>query len=746
MFPYQQLNQTSPLLAIFGSEDPSQSFLALLDVSTRKWVANATKVNPPKRNSGLVAIGNPIDGKIYIRGGYQSDLCNTMDVYDPKTDTLTPIPIPQPSTGGDIATGGVGVNSSQWYGAVWSDRRNSILYFGGRLGSAAYVPPVIYEYIPATNTWQFLSTTGTGPSGREDPCVAIDEANDNLVVYGGQVTEGLLGDIYVLNLNTLEWKRGPSSSDGRVGMACTIHDDGFLVWGGAKDTFLLNIYSSEPGVFNLSTQLWTSTYKMTTPPELIPPVETPKRSTLGLVLGLTMGGIAVGAVGAGMLLYKREKKKSDKSGQRLKRIVEKSPSVAVPSETSGNGPGPVSGYTNNKVHEEPSLPLEAHHRHRRNPSSGLEKKKSHVHFTREYDSSLGSTEDERNESREWGDGASRRKTGRRKKDLGMSIGHKIEMPMGPDNTYVQEHEHDHVYYDNKMEDPTFRAPSNMEESLAIVSIYGPSSFYALPSSITTNQPSLPVYTLKVSLEEPDFEYDPTAHLTNANTSTTTGPHITSNKKELELRIYFPEGYPETNSSPPVHEIVSIYYGTLRLTSAMIQEIDQGLEECFVPGEVVVFAWIEWLRSYLEQLELEGASEDEEDEDEDEEEEHGEEGAKELSDYFQGDTDPSAMMSTLSLSSPSNTTTNSPKLSTVPGVFKIQTGAPIVDRKSVFVAHLAPITQAGEVPWMIQQLKQENKKVVKATHNIMAFRVENENGTIAQGNKKQTDWKIKTTVD
>lgn len=280
-----------------------------------------------------------------------------------------------------------------------------------------------------------------------------------------------------------------------------------------------------------------------------------------------------------------------------------------------------------------------------------------------------------------------------------------------------------------------------EESLAIVSIYGPSSFYAFPSTITTNQPSLPVYTLKVSLEEPDFDYDPTTHLTNTNT---TGPHITSNKKELELRIYFPKGYPETNTSPPVHEIVSIYYGTLRLTSAMIREIDQGLEECFVPGEVVVFAWIEWLRSYLEQLELEGASEDEEDEDEDEEEEGGEEGAKELSDYFQGDTHPSTM-STVSSSSPSNTTTHSPKLSTAPGVFKIQTGAPIVDRKSVFVAHLAPITQAGEVPWMIQQLKQENKKVIKATHNIMAFRVENENGTIAQGKKKKADKHGRKTV-
>lgn len=210
-------------------------------------------------------------------------------------------------------------------------------------------------------------------------------------------------------------------------------------------------------MYNLSTQQWTSTYKMTTPPELIPPVEKPKGSTLGLVLGLTMGGIAVGAVGAGMFLYRREKKKSDKSGQRLKRIAEKSPGLSVLPD-SGHGHGP--GFTNNKVHEEPPLPLEAH-KHRRNPSSGLEKKKSHVHFSREYDPSLGSTEDERSEPREWSDDTSRRKSSRRRKDISMSIGHKIEMPMGSDNTSVREHEHDYVYYDNKMEDPTFRAPSNM---------------------------------------------------------------------------------------------------------------------------------------------------------------------------------------------------------------------------------------------------------------------------------------------
>ncbi|GJJ70291.1 hypothetical protein EMPS_02640 [Entomortierella parvispora] len=293
-----------------------------------------------------------------------------------------------------------------------------------------------------------------------------------------------------------------------------------------------------------------------------------------------------------------------------------------------------------------------------------------------------------------------------------------------------------------------------EEALAIVSIYGPASFYrsaAVPTSTSTSTFTPPVYTLKVSLEEPDFDYDPTTeshpHQQQLNHFNATK----GNKEELELRLYFPEGYPETNTTAPVHEIVSIYYGNLRLTDAMIKEIDQGLEDCFVPGEVVVFSWIEWLRSYLEDLpsrasnnneDEAGESEEEEEEisdDEDDDDHEGEEeGSKPFTDYFaEGSSttpgDHSALASslqTLSVSSPSDP--KSPRASGLP-VLQIRTGPPIVDRKSVFVAHLAAIKQPGEVPWMIQQLKQENKKVIKATHNIMAYRVENENGTIAQDN-------------
>lgn len=296
-----------------------------------------------------------------------------------------------------------------------------------------------------------------------------------------------------------------------------------------------------------------------------------------------------------------------------------------------------------------------------------------------------------------------------------------------------------------------------EEALAIVSIYGPSSFYkcatsaAATAAISNNsiQTPPPVYTLKVSLEEPDFDYDPLSS-DQGNNHSNNFSSTKGNKEELELLLYFPEGYPETNTTAPIHEIVSIYYGNLRLTDWMIREIDQGLEGCFVPGEVIVFSWVEWLRTYLQDLSSRCSDydhdpqEDESGEEselnaEDEEEEGGgeeDEGSKPTTDYFAegANSEDSALLAsslqTLSISSPSDST-KSPRVGGQP-IFQIRTGPPIVDRKSVFVAHLAAIQQPGQVPWMIQQLKQENKKVIKATHNIMAFRVENENGTIAQG--------------
>ncbi|KAG0251158.1 hypothetical protein DFQ27_008963 [Actinomortierella ambigua] len=313
-----------------------------------------------------------------------------------------------------------------------------------------------------------------------------------------------------------------------------------------------------------------------------------------------------------------------------------------------------------------------------------------------------------------------------------------------------------------------------EEALAITSIYGPASFYPIPSltahssspkgkraAAEASQPHQQqqpvVYTLKVSLEEPDFDADPLVQ-----TAASAIGHLSLNhqqqpqRKELELRVFFPAGYPEQVSEPPVHEIVSIYYGAIRITPSMVDEINRGLAESYVPGEVVIFNWMEWLKTWLEDLQHREDDDEEEAEEQDKEEEvqqdkvgrqgaenvdHGEgvgqaddeEVGKTVSEYYDGPSNDDHHHHHHHHHHPSHhSSPTSPRISGH-HVFQIKTGQPLVDRKSVFIAHLAAIDQPGQVPLMIQQLKQENKKVIKATHNIMAYRVQNANGTIAQDN-------------
>ncbi|KAF9349370.1 hypothetical protein BGX26_012311 [Mortierella sp. AD094] len=707
-----------------------------------------------------------------------------MEIYNPRADKLSSLPIPQPLTsGGDLSTGATGVPSSQW---------------------------------PSSNSWGILNTTGHGPASREDPCVAIDQNSSKLIVFGGQDSSDILGDIYILDLDSLQWTKGPSASDGRVGMACALFDDGFLVWGGASDPFLTALYSPRPSVFNVTSLQWTDSYKtanISTPVQSVKDTGG-KTDVLALSLGLTMSALGLGAIGIGIFLYRREKKKSVKSYGRILMHTSKGlqdPSSGLPAQSPSED-APIGAYTH-----ETAIPRPVHRRHNeREIARRSSRDRLDWHDGASVQSYISGKyyddDDMRDEEEENSRLNSRYE---RRNERASNHSHKIELgPMAPDERATDES----VLENSKHEDPTFipqsRAqltvapqvcpivPRNQpfvedqeeerridppfnpqyharhsyhmdntsaleEESLAIVSIYGLSSFYPLAGTATSPD-SPPVYTLKVSLEDPNFDFDAASNdePQNSNGTNGTNGNFAKNRKELEFRIYFPEGYPETNSSAPVHEIVSIYYGTLRLTDSIIQEIDQGLDQCFVPGEVVVFSWIEWLRNFLEELEacieddslhgnaktghdedsVDQGSDGEDSKDEDEDESHSSEAQRTASDYFstddfsqdpQGSAALSSSLASLSLlhspASPSdNHSLRVPRVSGTPE-FTIRSGPPIVDRKSVFVAHLAPITQPTQVPLMIQQLKQENKKVIKATHNIMAFRVENDNGTLSQDN-------------
>ena len=57
----------------------------------------------------------------------------------------------------------------------------------------------------------------------------------------------------------------------------------------------------------------------------------------------------------------------------------------------------------------------------------------------------------------------------------------------------------------------------------------------------------------------------------------------------------------------------------------------------------------------------------------------------------------------------------------PDAPEIISGETIVDRKSIFQGHLAYVETEEEVKKVLQTLK-ENRKIARATHNIMAYRI------------------------
>ncbi|KAF9584843.1 Acyl-CoA-binding domain-containing protein 5 [Lunasporangiospora selenospora] len=377
------------VLAPISSETNALPYLSLLDLSTQTWIRNASRLHVPRRTSGLLPVGNPLDGKIYIRGGYTSEKIDTLDVFDPEFDTMISLPLPMAAEEGGMRIPPL----TQWYSAVWSSRRRSILYFGGRYKQDYnYTTGLLFEYLPDSNTWQILETSGKAPSPREDACMATDESNSRVVLFGGQDTDGTKLDIFILNVDTLHWAQGASPRDGRVGFVCALYEDGFLVWGGAKDILLTSFHTSRPAVYNLTTNQWTPTYRMAYDPKSLAvddygPKSGNSNSTLGLVLGLSMTAVAVGALCIGILLYRRERRKATQNFDRFKGTI----GMQGLGSGAQSGAGVATSANSNRVKDSPDINVHGSGRYAdsdhddrsvstasRSKGKGKEKEKVHV--------------------------------------------------------------------------------------------------------------------------------------------------------------------------------------------------------------------------------------------------------------------------------------------------------------------------------------------------------------------------------
>ncbi|KAI8816368.1 ribosomal protein S5 domain 2-type protein [Fimicolochytrium jonesii] len=102
-------------------------------------------------------------------------------------------------------------------------------------------------------------------------------------------------------------------------------------------------------------------------------------------------------------------------------------------------------------------------------------------------------------------------------------------------------------------------------------------------------------------------------------------------------------------------------------------------------------------------------------------------------------DSSLLKNEVNAATPTTDTTNSEE--TGPSMFSmtlppncpsiIHSATPLVDRKSVFVAHVARITQPSQVSLILGALL-TNKRIRRATHNSSAYRVVEADGNIKEG--------------
>ncbi|KAG0213183.1 hypothetical protein BGX33_003106 [Mortierella sp. NVP41] len=289
------------------------------------------------RISAVAALTDPETNQVYVVDGWNN---TGMLMYKPVDETS--------EQDGPLAPVDDG------YAAIWSTVRKSMLVHGGTVNTTTgrFYRRSLFEYAPVqppdTNPNQsqlsgrFTALTDVGdiPPPRTGHCMVPTNDGNQVVVFGGFDENGTeLGDIYVLDVATLQWTAGGNGGTtvARGYAACGMSDSLFVAWGGARRQSnnsmqqqvrapLVPIAENITVVYNLTSHMWQTTYAAkpgdmeknppltttssrspkgtatnTASPSPSPGSEPPVAAIVG---GSVVGGLAVFAAGAGLFLYR----------------------------------------------------------------------------------------------------------------------------------------------------------------------------------------------------------------------------------------------------------------------------------------------------------------------------------------------------------------------------------------------------------------------------------------------------------
>ncbi|KAG0364342.1 hypothetical protein BGZ54_007618 [Gamsiella multidivaricata] len=199
---------------------------------------------------GNGAVFDPDSGSIYIPNGYL-DAKNQVNALKMNLDTRTTESVRIYPTN----------PSSLGVSAAWSQQFQKLIAVGG--------------YIRGTFSWSTVlnwtnmtqHTTGTTPPGASNAqirtlhCLTPAYGGSKMILFGGKDFDNGYRDIYVLDVATFTWTKGPDIDQGnaRDSAACAFSNDQFIVWGGSTRVNATQfIFNNKPLIYNLKTKSWTS--------------------------------------------------------------------------------------------------------------------------------------------------------------------------------------------------------------------------------------------------------------------------------------------------------------------------------------------------------------------------------------------------------------------------------------------------------------------------------------------------------
>ncbi|KAI7827562.1 hypothetical protein BC939DRAFT_444639 [Gamsiella multidivaricata] len=264
------------------------------NVDSAAWSTVIPSNNNINTAYGLSAVTDPSTGLIYIPGGYLASK------GDP---TMLKIDLTKKST--------ESVAMSDLFGdytAAWSASANSLILY------TESADP-LNTYNPSKG-WSHISPKGDVPAPRTDACFIPAYGGKKMVLFGGysRAQQASLNDVYVLDVGSMRWTRGPDApaTAKRDASACGFSSDYLVAWGGA-------VTGSDQGtlsggtvlVYDVKNMAWSDGYDSTGSPSN---PDDPRRKAAvigGSVLGvLTLIVLVLG----GVYLYKTKWQREPRTG------------------------------------------------------------------------------------------------------------------------------------------------------------------------------------------------------------------------------------------------------------------------------------------------------------------------------------------------------------------------------------------------------------------------------------------------